>query len=89
MSKPAFVRRTFTITNCLAAALLVVAGTVSTASAAEQVATVSQIAAQSTPAPTPSQIQVADEIIRRLRRLGINFNRARIPRPYDPEGELC
>jgi hypothetical protein len=34
-------------------------------------------------------VQLADEIIRRLRRLGLNFNRARIQRPYDPEGELC
>jgi hypothetical protein len=41
-------------------------------------------------AASPTQeIQLADEIIRRLRRLGLNFNRARIARPYDPAGELC
>jgi len=45
-------------------------------------------AVQTAAAPT-GEVQVADEIIRRLRRLGLNFNRARIPRPYDPEGELC
>lgn len=35
------------------------------------------------------ELQFADEITRRLRRLGLNFNRARIQRPYDPAGELC
>ena len=34
-------------------------------------------------------IQVADEIIRELRRLGLNFAHDRIDRPYDPKGELC
>lgn len=33
--------------------------------------------------------QVADEIIRRLRRLGINFSKTRILRPYDPDGYVC
>ena len=35
------------------------------------------------------EIQLADEISRRLRRIGLNFNRARLPRPYDPAGEIC
>ncbi|HVX87031.1 MAG TPA: hypothetical protein VH253_19760 [Phycisphaerae bacterium] len=34
-------------------------------------------------------VQVADEIVRRLRRLGINFSKTRILNPYDPEGEVC
>ena len=34
-------------------------------------------------------VQVADEITRRLRRMGINIIPTRIDRPYDPEGELC
>ena len=50
---------------------------------------VSSAPAVQTAAATFGEVQVADEIIRRLRRLGLNFNRARIPRPYDPEGELC
>jgi hypothetical protein len=33
--------------------------------------------------------QFADEIIRRLRRLGINYSRTRISHPYDPDGSLC
>jgi hypothetical protein len=33
--------------------------------------------------------QYADEIIRRLRRLGLYFNPGRISRPYDPDGELA
>ena len=44
--------------------------------------------AKSSQAPG-EQIQVADEIVRRLRRAGLNFNRLRLDRPYDPEGELC
>ena len=35
------------------------------------------------------EMQLADEITRRLRRIGLNFNRARLPRPYDPAGEIC
>jgi hypothetical protein len=35
------------------------------------------------------ELQFADEITRRLRRIGLNFNRARLQRPYDPAGELC
>jgi hypothetical protein len=34
-------------------------------------------------------LQVADEITRRLRRIGVTFNRSRIPHPYDPAGEVC
>jgi hypothetical protein len=34
-------------------------------------------------------IQVADEIVRRLRRLGINFSKTRLSHPYDPDGEIC
>lgn len=34
-------------------------------------------------------VQVADEIIRELRRLGLNVIPDRIDRPYDPKGELC
>jgi hypothetical protein len=42
------------------------------------------------PQAAPQQeMQLADEIIRRLRRLGLNFSRTRLTRPYDPEGELC
>jgi hypothetical protein len=33
--------------------------------------------------------QVADEITRRLRRMGINIIRTRMDHPYDPEGEVC
>jgi hypothetical protein len=33
--------------------------------------------------------QFADEIIRRLRRLGINWSKTRIHHPYDPAGDLC
>jgi hypothetical protein len=40
--------------------------------------------------PTQSQpTLMADEINRRLSRLGISFNRLRIPHPYDPAGEVC
>lgn len=34
-------------------------------------------------------VQLADEIVRRLRRLGINFSKSRLDRPYDPDGEIC
>jgi len=34
-------------------------------------------------------VMLADEIIRRLRRLGWNFTKNRISRPYDPYGEIC
>ncbi len=34
-------------------------------------------------------VQVAEEIIRELRRLGLNLVPDRIDRPYDPKGELC
>jgi hypothetical protein len=47
----------------------------------------SQITA-STP-DSKHEIQLADEITRRLRRIGLNFNRGRLQRPYDPAGELC
>ena len=43
-------------------------------------------AAKRTPA---AETQLADEITRRLRRIGLNFNRGRLPRPYDPDGEIC
>jgi len=81
-------RPAFTWTTCLVAAALMAAGVMSmpTAMAASRPATSNVVESTSTPAPT---IQLADEIIRRLRRLGINFNRARIPRPYDPDGEVC
>ena len=36
-----------------------------------------------------SEKQFADEIIRRLRRLGLYFNPGRLSRPYDPDGELA
>ncbi len=32
--------------------------------------------------------EYADDIIRRLRRLGINFNKTRLPNPYDPAWEV-
>ena len=42
------------------------------------------------PAPTaPPVRQLADEIIRRLRRMGINIIKTRIDHPYDPDGEHC
>jgi hypothetical protein len=34
-------------------------------------------------------VQLADEITRRLRRIGISFSRSRLPHPYDPLGEVC
>lgn len=34
-------------------------------------------------------VQFADEITRRLRRMGINFSRTQLPHPYDPIGEVC
>lgn len=45
-------------------------------------------------APQPRIIGVvtekeyADDIVRRLRRLGINFNKTRLPNPYDPAWEV-
>jgi hypothetical protein len=36
-----------------------------------------------------NDVQVADEVIRALRRLGLNFAPGHIDRPYDPKGELC
>lgn len=35
------------------------------------------------------QIQLADEITRRLRKMGINIMKTRLDRPYDGDGELC
>jgi hypothetical protein len=37
----------------------------------------------------PSRSLLADEITRRLRRMGIIFSRTRLPHPYDPIGEVC
>ena len=34
-------------------------------------------------------VQLADEIIRRLRRLGLNFTKNRLSHPYDPYFEIC
>ncbi len=34
-------------------------------------------------------VQVADEIVRRLRRLGLNFTKTRLAQPYDPENNIC
>lgn len=45
-------------------------------------------ATTSTPAPAEGKL-LADEIVRRLRRLGVNFVRTRLARPYDPLGEIC
>ena len=39
--------------------------------------------------PATQPVQVADEIMRRLRRLGHNFDKDRIDRPYDGVGEIC
>ena len=94
MSYPAIVRRRcFSTTKCLLASALMVVGLTcmpTAARAAGELPKPAQVSigvdSKTTPAPT---IQLADEIIRRLRRLGINFNRGRIPRPYDPSGELC
>ena len=36
-----------------------------------------------------NNVQLADEITRRLRRIGISFTRTRLPHPYDPAGEIC
>src|SRR5271163_376483 len=38
---------------------------------------------------TPAPLLLADEITRRLRRMGISFSRTRLPHPYDPIGEVC
>jgi len=34
-------------------------------------------------------VQLADEITRRLRRIGVSFSRTRLQHPYDPAGEIC
>jgi hypothetical protein len=61
-------------------------------------AAVGAVSARSTSAaptiPTVSSyraapVQLADEITRRLRRIGITFSRTRLPHPYDPAGEIC
>jgi len=46
--------------------------------------------------PTPvvvtadeESVMMADDVIRRLRRLGLNFMKNRIANPYDPYGEVC
>lgn len=38
---------------------------------------------------TPAPPQLADEITRRLRRMGINIIKTRLDHPYDPQGEVC
>jgi hypothetical protein len=45
--------------------------------------------ARTTPTAEPSPHLLADEITRRLRRMGINFSRTRLAHPYDPIGEIC
>ncbi len=60
------------------------------AASAQPVATVPSGSANVSNAPRAlPPIELADDIMRRLRRLGLNFNRNRIDRPYDPEGDLC
>jgi hypothetical protein len=42
--------------------------------------------------PRPASLesrQVADDIIRRLRRMGINFSKTRLSKPYGLEGDVC
>ncbi len=34
-------------------------------------------------------VLLADDIIRRLRRMGLNFNKTRLPHPYDPDDWIC
>ncbi len=40
-------------------------------------------------AHTQQPVRVADETMRRLRRLGYHFDKSRIERPYDGVGEIC
>ena len=75
---------------------VLVSGTIATfafAANSLSVNTTSAVSSQETVLTTVGEktpdIQLADEIIRRLRRIGLNFNRARIQRPYDPAGDLC
>jgi hypothetical protein len=46
-------------------------------------------AMQSATANHTAPTQLADEITRRLRRIGISFSPTRLPHPYDPAGEVC
>jgi hypothetical protein len=76
----------------LAGALALIAAS-SSASAATPAATA--LPPTSVPSVTPAAtepqapVQLADEIVRRLRRLGLNFTIGRIANPYDPIGEVC
>ncbi|MGN6367943.1 MAG: hypothetical protein ACTHN5_06745 [Phycisphaerae bacterium] len=78
-------KRSSGISLFLAALALVAAGVTSSA----------KIAAAATPATATitarhaHDVQLADEITRRLRRIGISFVRTRLPHPYDPAGEVC
>ncbi len=47
------------------------------------------VTAPAVSAPFAEPTLLADEITRRLRRMGINFSRTRLPHPYDPVGEVC
>ena len=71
------------ITATLFAAFLVGARTTAPASAASVVPHVATSHAD------PSTTLLADDITRRLRRMGISFSRTRLPHPYDPIGEIC
>jgi hypothetical protein len=71
------------ITATLFAAVIVGVRTTAPASAASVVPHVAAAHAE------PSTTLLADEITRRLRRMGINFSRTRLPHPYDPIGEVC
>ena len=68
----------------LATLTLFAAGTIATTRTLTAAAVTPAIAARTT-----NNVQFADEITRRLRRIGISFTRTRLPHPYDPAGEIC
>lgn len=80
-------RRFHFLTLALLTSCLGLTATAAVSASTAPTMTAAQITAS---AGEPTQeLQLADEITRRLRRIGLNFNRARIQRPYDPAGELC
>ncbi len=49
----------------------------------------STVVLHATAVPLGQPVLLADEITRRLRRMGISFSHTRLPHPYDPVGEVC
>jgi hypothetical protein len=74
-------------TTLLLGAVAITPGSASGATPATTPAVPTAIAPAATAVRPP--VQLADEIVRRLRRLGINFSKTRLDRPYDPDGEVC